>query len=217
MKVIDDLRAEHELIEAVLASMRTWSENATPLNWNDGTKFVAFFRLYAGEFHHDREERLLFPALIEHLGVPSDRGPIGVLLDDHHRMAEMLDRIEAAVAAGADESSVPPLRAAAKEYSHALWAHIDAENSVLFPESEDRLRRNGVSELDSREATAEELLAAEWGRMLVARYAAFDDREAMRGDGCVMCHAYGAGCSGLEREWWNEWEWEERDEHVAAS
>ena len=38
----------------------------------------------------------------------------------------------------------------AMEYSRTLWLHLDAENSVLLPESEARPRRNNVTELPSR-------------------------------------------------------------------
>lgn len=41
----------------------------------------------------------------------------------------------------------------AVEYAHASWRHIDTEGSVLFPESEPRLRREGVAELASRDLT----------------------------------------------------------------
>ena len=48
---------------------------------------MTFFRVFAGAFHHEREEVVLFPALIRDAGLPADRGPIAVILDDHRRMA----------------------------------------------------------------------------------------------------------------------------------
>ena len=44
-----------------------------------------------------------------------------------------------------------------------------------------------------------------------------DDVTIPRGDGCVCCPAFTGACRGLEQEWWNEWEWEELENHVAAS
>src|SRR5690606_41243004 len=42
------------------------------------------------------------------------------------------------------------LRTLAVRYSHTLWRHVDAENSVLYPEGVERLRRYGVRELPDR-------------------------------------------------------------------
>ena len=160
MRLLDDLRSEHELIDAVLGSLRTYVERriegqADP---SDGARFVSFFRLWAGHYHHAREEGVLFPALVEEAGLPGTRGPIAVLEADHRRMADLLERL-APLLTGAPEEALAGARAEqardlATAYCRALWHHIDAENSVLFPESEDRLGRAGVTELPTREPTA---------------------------------------------------------------
>jgi hypothetical protein len=38
----------------------------------------------------------------------------------------------------------------------------------------------------------------------------------LRGDGCVMCPAFVDNCRGLEHEWWNEWEWDEFEDHLPS-
>ena len=211
MQLLDDLRREHDRIDAVLGAMRTWTDRLVrgeaPLAHRDS--FVTFFTVYAGKFHHEREEEILFPALAHDADVPGDRGPIAVLLGDHARMAALLRRIDTC-------TDPAVLRELAIEYSHALWLHIDAENSVLFPESERQLRRSGVHELPSRPLSPAEAAAAQLGEALIAIHPPMP-ADAIRGDGCVMCHAYGDTCRGLEREWWNEWDWDELEEHVAAS
>lgn len=211
MQLLDDLQREHIRIERVLGAFRTWADRLVagqaPIGELDS--FLAFFQLYAGAFHHEREEEILFPALTGEAQLPGGRGPLAVLLEDHERMAKILERMRATIDSAA-------LCALVRDYSHALWAHIDVENSVLFPESENQLRRNGVLELTGRgESDAERELAA-LGDTLAERYPP-QPPDAIRGDGCVMCHAYGDSCRGLEREWWNDWEWEEMAEHVAAS
>lgn len=210
MQLLDDLRREHERIDAVLGSLRTWARcfaaGEAPLSNRDA--FLTFFSVYAGAFHHEREEELLLPALARSAGLAADRGPIAVILEDHRVMAELLRAI-------ATTSDPVLLQEAALRYSHALWQHIDVENSILFPESEDRLRRTGVRELDARAITPMEQAAAATGDALIAQYPPIEP-DLTRGDGCVMCHAYGDTCRGLEREWWNEWEWEEMSEHIAA-
>lgn len=211
MQLLEDLRREHERIDAVLGSLRTWAARfaAGDAPLADRDVFVTFFSVYAGSFHHEREEELLLPALTRSANLPSKTGPIAVILEDHRAMAKLLRSIAAA-------SDPIVLQDLTLRYSHALWQHIDVENSILFPESEDRLRRNGVRELDARAMTRAEEDAAALGLALVALYKPIEP-DLTRGDGCVMCHAYGDTCRGLEREWWNEWEWEEMSEHIAAS
>ncbi len=212
MQLIDDLVAEHDLIERVLESMRAFVDariqgGADP---SDGVRFIRFFRIFAGHFHHAREEGILFAALVQKAELPADRGPLAVMIADHARMAGMLDQMEPLFEALVlDPASSDRMQDLATTYSHALWHHIDAENSVLLPESRERLRRHHVSELPSRPLSAEELEARFCGEDLLAKYPPIRDTEVLRGDGCVLCPAFGNTCRGLEREWWNEWEWEE--------
>jgi hypothetical protein len=124
----------------------------------------------------------------------------------------LLDEVAALLGRGAADPG--GLRETAVAYVHALWRHIDAENSVLFPESEPRLRRNGIKELSSRPMTPDEHEALETGRSLVARYPPPADPGIIRGDGCIMCPAFGVTCRGLELEWWNEWEWDEFEDRM---
>lgn len=219
VKLTDTLRHEHILIESVLGSLRTWAERAAaggaPVA--DGRRFMTFFRVYAGAFHHEREESVLFPSLVRDAGLPADRGPIAIIVEDHQRMAGILDRIEEILGRdAARDGDLTVLAELAKSYSHELWAHIDAENSVLLPESEERLRQNGIRELPCREPDAHELAAMRTGEELVAIYPPIEP-DAIRGEGCMMCPSYLSRCAGVEREWWNENEWDEFADHIGAS
>lgn len=229
MRIIEDLRAEHDLIEQVAGSFLTWAEalGRGEAVVSDGGRFVQFFRRYAAGLHHAKEEDTLFAALRDRAFLPADRGPIAVLSEDHRRMAAQLEAIARALdglgAGDAARTTAPagtsaptarppeagdvlPLARLVAEYVHALWHHIDAENSVLLPESEGRLAKHGVTDLPSRPPTADEAAAEASGRALVARYAPATDPSVVRGDGCVCCQAFGERCGGVEREWWNEWE-----------
>jgi hemerythrin-like domain-containing protein len=215
MQIIDELRAEHDLIEAVAGAFLTHlSVPAGRRCAEDSAAFLRFFRCYAGDFHHAREEDTLFAALQAQAGLPGDRGPIAVMLADHRRMAGLLDRIEGCLRDRDDEEGRAALREPATAYVHALWHHIDAENTVLFPECAPRLGRNGVKDLPTRALTPEETSAKAAGEGLLRRYPPSAHDEIMRGEGCVMCPAFGETCRGLEHEWWNEWEWEEFEDHL---
>lgn len=217
MQLLDELSAEHRLIEAVVGSLRTYvsARSAGSGYASDGPRFIEFLRIYAGHFHHAREEDVLFVALRERAELPEE-GPISVLREDHRRTGALLDRMAPLLG----QSDLQPADAAtlqqlAVAYSRMLWHHIDAEDSVLFPESEARLRKQGVLELPLRELSVGEGSAKRIGDELVARYPPAIDREIVRGDGCVCCPALVDNCPGLERAWWNESEWDELEDHLA--
>jgi hemerythrin-like domain-containing protein len=217
VRLIEQLRTEHDLIERVAGSLRTFARRRVRGEGSpeDGPRFLAFFRLYAGQYHHGREEDTLFVALQRHAELPGDRGPIAALLEDHRRMAGLLDRMEP-LAAASSEQALGSLLALALEYSGQLWQHIDAENSVLLPESENRLRRHGRVDLPTRETTAEEEEARAVGERLVALHPPVPEPDVLRGEGCVVCPAFTRSCRGVEHEWWNDWEWEEFEDHLPS-
>jgi hemerythrin-like domain-containing protein len=214
---MDELLREHELIEQVAGSLLTYADRFRDERaaCEDGAALLHFFRTYAGRLHHGREEDVLFPALVSEAALP-ETGPIAALLADHHDMAALLTGMEQILERDLDDDARGRFRDLAYAYSGQLLHHIDAENSVLIPESEARLMRAGVRELDVREATAEEQAAEHTGRELVERYPPSEDPDIVRGDGCIMCTSYGDRCEGLEREWWNEYEWAESDSHTEA-
>lgn len=213
MKFLDELRAEHVLIDAVLGAFRSWVELRGEGKGEaaDGARFLAFFQLWAGHHHHAREELVLFPALVRELELPANRGPIHVLTGDHQRLGGLLEQLAPLLEGGAEMAAVRPL---AIDYSRGLWLHLDAENSVLLPEAEFRLVRSGVHALPDREPSAEERAARDAGIALVARYPGFEDLAIIRGEGCVICPAFGSRCDGVEKEWWNQSEWDELPHRV---
>jgi hemerythrin-like domain-containing protein len=219
MQLIEDLQAEHDLIEQVVGSLRAFvtARLAGQGDPADGARFLAFFRSYAGDFHHDKEEAVLFQALSEKAELPADRGPIAALTGEHKRMAALLAALEGPLGAPlATEAERKHLQGLAVDYSRSLWRHMDAENSVLFPEGQERLRRFHIRELPSRPMTEEERAARETGLVLVATYRPEHDAEVHRGDGCIACPSYGTACEGLELEWWTDLEWEDMRERMSS-
>ena len=223
MQFIDDLRKEHDLIEQVLGSLRAFvtarlAGQGDPIEQAlDGARFLAFFHRYAGDFHHEKEEAVLFRALVEQAEVPGDRGPLPALAGEHRRMASLLAAMDGLLDGTlATDEERARLQTLAVDYSHALWRHIDAENSVLFPEGQERLRRAHVRELPARSMSDAEREAHDAGLALLAAYPPQADPQAPRGDGCVNCPSYGTTCEGLEREWWTDLEWEDMWERMSS-
>ena len=216
MQFITDLREDHELIECVAGAFLTFARtlDRNPQAREDGARFVRFFVEFAGHFHHAREEDTLFSALHDRAGLPID-GPIAALTADHRRLADLLESARKSIESGG--SGPHPLADVITQYVHGLWRHIDAENSVLFPEGEARLRKNGVLELAGRPPTVAELAARDEGLALLARYRpTMDEAAALRGDGCVCCPHMTVSCGGLEQAWWSEHEWDELHDHLGG-
>lgn len=196
MKILAAFEKEHELIDQVAGALFRWAERDGADA--DARRFASFFSVYASGFHHRREEEMLVPALVRHLEVPADRGPLRVIADEHRRLELLASRLSSA-----------PDRDAARELARRLWEHIDKESSVLFPEAGERLPRAGVGELPDRSMTVEERAAREVGVRLVDEYDPLEDLETIRGAGCIACSAFTVTCRGIEAEWWNAWEWEQ--------
>lgn len=215
MKLIDALQDEHVLIEQVLGSLRTYvgqlvDGSADP---DDGKRFAAFFTEFAGHFHHDREELVFFEALVTEAELPADRGPLHAIVHEHVEMGGWLrEMIPLLQQRPRSEDERVRLQSLAVRYSQALWRHIDAENSVLYPEGAERLYRCGIHELPDRPIREVEVAAREGGAALLLRYPPVEDTTFTRGDGCFMCRAYGDTCDGFEIEWWTEAEWEDESD-----
>lgn len=212
MKLIDTLQDEHVLIDQVLGSLRAYVDGLVDgtVDPDDGRRYAAFFTEFAGRFHHDREERVLFAALVTETELPADRGPVHAITREHAEMEAWLREMTPLLEGGPQsEDDRVRLLAMATRYSHALWRHIDAENSVLYPEGAERLRRSGIRDLPDRAMSEAESAAREGVVDLLVRHPPLEDPVLARGDGCFMCRAYGETCNGLEAEWWTEVEWED--------
>jgi hemerythrin-like domain-containing protein len=136
MQATQVLRDEHEGILAMLgvveaAAIRVRDGKSVPANLF--TDAAGFFRNFADQCHHNKEEAELFPALVQH-GIPEDGGPVGVMLAEHEQGRELVRGLSAAAEryAGGDQTAVPALISNTLGYVELLRAHIAKENSVLF-------------------------------------------------------------------------------------
>jgi hemerythrin-like domain-containing protein len=138
---IEILRDEHRVILRALALVemaagRLAAGGALPEGlW---TGLVGWLRGFADRNHHAKEERALFPAMVE-AGVPSGGGPIDVMLQEH---------LEGRALLGAMELGSPGQRAAAAQrYVTLLCDHIDKENGGVFPLADAVLDERARAEL----------------------------------------------------------------------
>jgi hemerythrin-like domain-containing protein len=157
----DVLRAEHTLILRGLdlraaAPGRVEGGAAPPDGWWE--EVLGWLRAFADRNHHAKEEDLLFPAMIK-AGVPSEGGPINVMLEEHEQGRALIRAMA--------ESRGAARAARAREYVALLRAHIDKENGVLFPLADAVLADDEQRALGSAFATVE----SELGRGASVSYA----------------------------------------------
>lgn len=199
--IIRQLRSEHEVVERVAGTLFRWAHEGQEVEPAARAVFVDFFSLWVGGLHHDQEEEILFRALVDRAEIPADSGPLMVIGREHGQGQRLVSAL-AEAAAGAETISV------ATRLSGLLLLHVDKENSVLFPEAAERLSRSGVAELVGRAESTDETRVRSAAEKLVERWPPIDDPDLFRGDGCMACSAFGDACDGIEREWWNAWEWD---------
>jgi len=145
-KPTEILSDEHRVIERVLDALQRLT--AVPVNpsLEQWRKALEFFRHFADQCHHFKEEKVLFPALEEH-GIPREGGPIGMMLAEHEEgrghVRSMIDAVEQ-VAQGNGAASTTLLDHA-RAYLTLLREHIQKEDDILFrmadeviPEDEQR-------------------------------------------------------------------------------
>ncbi len=220
MKLLDALYAEHELIERAVGSLVTFAGRVATIDLANATaeaeRYLRFFRLFAGRYHHGREDGVLFPALVAETGVPADRGPIAVLLADHRRMEGLLAELGPLAARLGVGDGARSFADVVNRYAVALLQHIDAENSVLLPESAARFRGAAIVELPDRDLDDEEREARDAIAPLLVTHPPTDPPGLHRGEGCCACPAYGESCDGIEFEWWSEAEWEDARDRLGS-
>ena len=107
---------------------------------SDLQKIIEFFKEFADNCHHRKEEDILFPALEEY-GVPNEGGPIGVMLSEHVVGRENVKGMNDAIAdikEGKESASEEFVRYA-RDYIALLTEHIDKENNILFVMADTRI------------------------------------------------------------------------------
>ncbi|MFO7609905.1 MAG: hemerythrin domain-containing protein [Candidatus Krumholzibacteriia bacterium] len=135
------LSDEHRIIEGVLDGLTAFAARAgNGAAADDGEdrrllgRYAEFFRTFADQCHHGKEEELLFRAM-EAQGMPAACSPTAVMRQEHEegrlhvraltRLAEGDGPLTAAERAR--------LRETAGEYAGLLRAHIEKEDGILFP------------------------------------------------------------------------------------
>jgi hemerythrin-like domain-containing protein len=137
MTLTEVLSSEHRVIEQVIAALDAAArrietgEAVRPGFFMDAAGFIAEF---ADGYHHGKEERVLFEAMAQR-GVPTETGPIAVMLYEHdegRRLTAGLRDAAARLAAG-ETGAAYVVADYASAYGDVLAQHIFKEDNILFP------------------------------------------------------------------------------------
>lgn len=136
------LRRDHELIEKVIKAMES-----TIQLLNDDKQIpesillpvIDFSKNFTDVCHHSKEEKSLFPAL-EQAGLPTNMGPIAMMLIDHQRSREIGTEMEASAKEYLSSGDSRKLVSDMQQYVEHITEHLWKENNKLFMMAEARLQ-----------------------------------------------------------------------------
>ena len=156
---IDQLQAEHRVIEKGLRALNGLSqrlEHGVAVDPAAFEKMFDFLEAFAEAYHHRKEENCLFPALGLH-GVPRDRGPIGVMLQEHCTGRALIAHMKRAASgyANGDEHAARLFARSARDYVRLLTDHMHKEDQVVFRLAESLLDSPAMQALQDEFDAAE--------------------------------------------------------------
>jgi len=136
MSPIEILKHEHEIILHALKGVEKIAEKIRETNNVDFEliqKIIDFSKNFTDGCHHSKEEKKLFPKLVQK-GFGLEYGPIAVMLSEHDEGRKFITRISADLELfkNGDVSITSRLADTLEEYIELLTNHIEKENNVLF-------------------------------------------------------------------------------------
>jgi hemerythrin-like domain-containing protein len=147
-KATELLSDEHRVIERVLTVVEKLTQTPVESAIENWKKALDFFRYFADQCHHFKEEQVLFPAMEEH-GVPREGGPIGMMLTEHEEGRGYVKTMMAALtlAEARNEAAKDTLLENAGAYLRLLREHIQKEDEILFRIADDVIPPDEQKEL----------------------------------------------------------------------
>lgn len=131
-KPTEILSDEHRVIERVLGAVEKLAKGPVGAlePWK---KALEFIRGFADQCHHFKEEKVLFPAM-EAYGIPSEDGPVGMMLLEHEEGRSYVRAMLAAITLieAKNEAAKESLSSSAQAYCRLLREHIQKEDEILF-------------------------------------------------------------------------------------
>lgn len=144
----DFLIAEHELIERAMAVLKTNLEELPAGDHLQIGRALDFLLEFGDKIHNRKEEAFLFP-LMQERGIPTQGGPIGVMLMEHEAERKLLGQMSAGLAGlgAAAPEAISKFRREGLEYLKIRAEHIWKENDILYPMARQVMRAGDAEKL----------------------------------------------------------------------
>ena len=132
MKATLNLEDDHVYIQRLIDVMEHVTHFKKPAI-EPVEEIVDLIRKFADVMHHAKEEKLLFPLMVEK-GFSTTQGPIAVMLSDHMQGREYVRQIAGGIGRfhSDEEDAWAQILHGMKGYIELLRGHIYKENNILF-------------------------------------------------------------------------------------
>jgi len=147
MLATENLMKEHQLILKYVDLMERYAEFGLknlngPFLFEKADCFIQFIHEFADDFHHAKEEDILFRYL-DVPGVLTHCNPVPQMLFEHNKAREFVRNMENAL----QTKDINMLVLNAEQYAKLLKEHIYKEDNILYPMAERGLSDDAKSSL----------------------------------------------------------------------
>ncbi len=146
-KALEVLYKEHATIKSVI----DYRKKINVLAKKNPAKFkkvvrelIGFFRNYADDYHHHKEEKILFPLLCKKNELLKEDSVVEEMLGNHDNFRDIIKAIESAAESGNCKESDEVLN----DYFDMLIDHISVEDDELFIMAEEMLDESELEKLN---------------------------------------------------------------------
>lgn len=156
--IIEQLRRDHrnmrQLLDVIEREMTAYREDDFPDF--DLLRMIAEYTVNYPELVHHPKENLIYQRLVSR--DPTLGTAVGDLIKEHRRLAEMTQRLTAAIARAASDEGLPRdwLDSLVCGYLSANRHHITVEEETLYPSALELLTRQEWAEIDDQAARVED-------------------------------------------------------------
>jgi hemerythrin-like domain-containing protein len=132
-----DLKREHDAMAIVLSAMKKLANDIRENNYVDLfriSQIIEFLRTYNDQSHHEKEETILFPAILE-CNIPWTIDTINILTNEHLIARHYLNEIDHNLHEHLEGHSqaLESLASSMLNYITLEDNHIKIENNILLP------------------------------------------------------------------------------------
>lgn len=155
MNIFEILRKEHENIRLFTDKLEQMAVNLMEKNdisFEDYAKSVEFIKTYADKRHHQKEEQVLFKAMLENLGEMADNLINHAMIVEHNLARLYVWELEDALNAYKQQATVElklKIVTNTMSYVYLLRRHINKENNAVYPYAERNLPHDLIEKLNS--------------------------------------------------------------------